>query len=192
MSNIEFWLARPTHYWQRSSDPIDATFSFARRYEDAGFDGMLFFDTQKLAPEALVSLTAAAKETARLGLGTGVTNPMTRHAAVAASAVSTLQVVSNGRAYLGIGRGDSALAHLGYGPTSAGAFEDYLSDLMSYLRGEAVDFPADADVGSSTWRTRRKRVGSSGCRISPGCRWAWRPPGPGSSRSRPGTRTGST
>ena len=71
-----------------------------------------------------MSLTAAAKETTTLGLGTGVTNPMTRHATVAASAFSTLQVVSNGRAYLGISRDDSALAHLGYSPTSAGAFED--------------------------------------------------------------------
>ena len=146
MPNPEFWLARPTHYWQMPSEPIDGTFAFARRYEDAGFDGLLFFDTQNLAPEALVSLAAAAKETTRLGLGTGVTNPMTRHAAVAASAFSTLQVVSNGRAYLGIGRGDSALAHLGYAPTPAGAFEQYLSDLQSYLRGEAVDFPPDADV----------------------------------------------
>ena len=93
-----------------------------------------------------MSLAAAAKETTRLGLGTGVTNPMTRHAAVMASAFSTLQVVSNGRAYLGIGRGDSVLAHLGYAPTPAGAFEDYLADLMSYLRGEAVEFPPDADV----------------------------------------------
>ena len=146
MTTAELWLARPTHYWQQPSAPIDGTFSFARRYEDAGFDGLLFFDTQNLAPEALVSLTAAARETTTLGLGTGVTNPMTRHAAVAASAFATLQVVSSGRAYLGIGRGDSALAHLGYAPTPAGAFEKYLSDLMSYLRGEAVDFPPDADV----------------------------------------------
>ena len=86
------------------------------------------------------------KETTSLGLGTGVTNPMTRHAAVTASAFSTLQVISNGRAYLGFGRGDSALAHLGYSPASAGAFEDYLSNLKSYLSGEAVDFASDADV----------------------------------------------
>ena len=71
---------------------------------------------------------------------------MTRHAAVTASAFSTLQVISNGRAYLGIGRGDSALAHLGYSPASAGAFETYLSHLRSYLGGEAVDFAPDADV----------------------------------------------
>ena len=70
MANVEFWLARPTHYWGQPSVPMDGTFSFARRYEDAGFDGMLFFDTQNLAPEALVSLAAAAKETTSLKLGT--------------------------------------------------------------------------------------------------------------------------
>ena len=75
MANTECWLARPTHYWQQPSELIDGTFSFARRYEGAGFDGLLFFDTQNLAPEALVSLTAAAKETTSLRLGTGVTNP---------------------------------------------------------------------------------------------------------------------
>ena len=149
MANVEFWVARPTHYWQLPSEPIDGTFSFARRYEDAGFDGLLFFDTQNLAPECLVSLAAAAKETTSLGLGTGVTNPMTRHAAVTASAFSTLQVISNGRAYLGIGRGDSALAHLSYSPASAGAFEDYLSDLKSYLSGEAVDFAPERGCGQA-------------------------------------------
>ena len=145
MANIEFWIARPTHYWHQAAE-IDGTFSFARRYEESGLDGLLFFDTQNLAPECYVSLAAAAKETSGLQLGTGVTNPMTRHAAVTASAMATLQVVSNGRAYLGIGRGDSALAHLGYSPTSTGVFEDYLTNLKSYLSGEAVDFARDSDV----------------------------------------------
>ena len=145
MSNVEFWHARPTHFWHQESK-IDGSFSFAKQYEDAGFDGMLFFDTQNLAPEVYVSLAAAAKETTTLGLGTGVTNPMTRHAAVAAAAMSTLQELSNGRAYLGIGRGDSSLAHLGYSPIAVGKFEEYLVNLQSYLRGEEVEFPSDANV----------------------------------------------
>lgn len=81
MVKPEFWHARPTHYWHQTTT-IDPTFSFAREYESAGFDGLLFFDTQNLSPECYVSLTAAAKETSSLKLGTGVTNPMTRHAAV--------------------------------------------------------------------------------------------------------------
>ena len=145
MEKPEFWHARPTHYWHQTT-PIDPTFSFARQYESAGFDGLLFFDTQNLAPECYVSLAAAAKETSSLKLGTGVTNPMTRHAAVTASAMATLQLISDGRAYLGIGRGDSSLAHLGYSPSSVGKFEKYLADLQLYLRGKEVEFEKDSDI----------------------------------------------
>jgi 5,10-methylenetetrahydromethanopterin reductase len=53
----------------------------------------------------------AAGQTTRIRLGTGVTNPFTHHAAVTAFAIATVHAVSGGRATLGIGRGDSALAH---------------------------------------------------------------------------------
>lgn len=145
MSDVEFFIARPTHYWG-IEQPMDASFLFARRYEDAGLDGLLFFDTQNLAPECYVSLTAAAKETTILKLGTGVTNPRTRHAAITASAFATLQAVSGGRAYLGLGRGDSALAHIGYSPCPVPEFENYLSELTSYLRSEEVPFSNDSDI----------------------------------------------
>lgn len=145
MSDVEFWIARPTQYWAQPT-AADADFTFARSYEDAGLDGLLLFDTQNLAPEVYVSLTAAANETVRLHVGTGVTNPTTRHAAVTASAAASLQLVSGGRAYLGIGRGDSALAHIGYSPAPLSPFDRYLQDVQAYLRGEEVDFAADADV----------------------------------------------
>src|SRR5262249_11109262 len=53
--------------------------------------------------------------------------------------------VSNGRAVLGIGRGDSALAHLGRAPARLAQFERYLRQLQTYLRGEAVSFD-DIDI----------------------------------------------
>ncbi len=145
MSTPEFWIARPTHYWGMQQ-PMDATFAFGRLYEDAGLDGLLLFDTQNLAPEVYVCLTAIAKETNRLQLGTGVTNPKTRHAAVTASAIATLHAVSSGRAYLGIGRGDSALAHIGYVPAKVTNLEAYIDNLNSYLAGAEVPFAADSDI----------------------------------------------
>jgi 5,10-methylenetetrahydromethanopterin reductase len=145
MNRPEFWYARPTHYWHQTGR-IDPTFSFARVYEESGFDGLLFFDTQNLAPECYVSLAAAASQTKYIQLGTGVTNPMTRHAAVTASAMASLQVVSEGRAYLGIGRGDSSLAHLGYSPSSVDTFEEYLQKLQLYLKGREVEFDKDSNV----------------------------------------------
>ena len=115
MADTEFFIARPTHYWGSSNPWIHRSSSRAAM-KTPGLDGLLFFDTQNLAPECYVSLAAVAKETTILKLGTGVTNPRTRHAAITASAFATLQAVSGGRAYLGLGRGDSALAHIGYTP----------------------------------------------------------------------------
>ena len=145
MTQAEIWIARPTQYWNA---PVaqDAQFAFVRRYEEAGYDGVLFFDTQNLSPEVYVCLAAAAKETRTIQLGTGVTNPVTRHSAATASAMATLQLVSEGRAYLGIGRGDSSLAYLGYAPAAVGKLEESLRHIQSYLRGESVAFPADGDL----------------------------------------------
>jgi 5,10-methylenetetrahydromethanopterin reductase len=59
---------------------------------------------------------------------------------VAASAIATLDTLSGGRAMLGIGRGDSALANLGAAPASIPEFDLYLGALQSYLSGEGVPF----------------------------------------------------
>jgi 5,10-methylenetetrahydromethanopterin reductase len=78
--------------------------------------------------------------TKRIGLGTGVTNSVTRHAAATATAITSVNRVSGGRAVLGIGRGDSALAHLGRAPARLRQFERYLRQLQAYLRGDSVPF----------------------------------------------------
>jgi 5,10-methylenetetrahydromethanopterin reductase len=57
-----------------------------------------------------------------------------------------VQAESGGRAQLGIGRGDSALAHLGRAPASVATFERYLADLQAYLRGDTVTFPDDGNL----------------------------------------------
>ena len=118
----------------------------AQRAEADGWDGIRFGDSQNLQPDCYVALGLAADATTTLKLGTGVTNPFTRHASVTASAIATIQGLSGGRAYLGIGRGDSAMAHLGYAPASVPAFEKYLQQLRGYLRRESVPFDEDATL----------------------------------------------
>ncbi len=83
-------------------------------------------------------MTLAARATSRLKLGPGVTNPLTRHAAVTASAISSIQEASDGRAMLGIGRGDSSLFNIGHKPVPPGVFERYVSDLQTYLSGGSL------------------------------------------------------
>src|SRR3978361_321780 len=117
----------------------------AQEIEAAGWDGMLVVDSQNLSGDPYVALAMAATATTRIGLGTGVTNCVTRHAAATAAAIASVDRISNGRAVLGIGRGDSALAHLGRAPARPKVFERYLRQLQAYLRGEAVAFE-DIDI----------------------------------------------
>lgn len=119
----------------------------ARRLEDEGWDGVVLVDSQNLAPDPYVALGLAASATTSLKLATGVTNPLTRHPAVAATVASTVQAASAGRFVLGIGRGDSSLAHLGLSPASPAAFERYLIRLQRYLSGDEVPFETESDGG---------------------------------------------
>ncbi len=122
--------------------------AIARQAEQQGWDGLSFVDSQNLSGDVYVALTTAAVATNSLQLSTGVTNPVTRHPAVTAGAIASVQSVSGGRAQLAIGRGDSALAHLGRGPAGVGRFERYLETLQSYLRGDEVPFD-DLDFGEA-------------------------------------------
>ena len=81
------------------------TADFAAKAEQAGWDGLLVVDSQNLSGDPYVALAMAATSTSSLGLGTGVTNNATRHPAVTASAIASVQKISGGRAALGIGRG---------------------------------------------------------------------------------------
>jgi 5,10-methylenetetrahydromethanopterin reductase len=113
--------------------------AYGRQTEAEGFDGISFGDTQNIAADPFAGLCLAATQTDRLGLMVGVTNPFTRAPAVTAAAIATVQAESGGRAVLGLGRGDSALGHLGRGPASVGATTRFAEQVQSYLRGDAVE-----------------------------------------------------
>lgn len=84
--------------------------------EKAGFDHIsvpdhLFhpFDERfinKPAWDAYVLLSAAAVKTQRIKLSTGVSDPIRRHPATIAHIIATLDLISNGRARLGMGAGE--------------------------------------------------------------------------------------
>ena len=111
----------------------------ARMAEADGWDGIAFTDSQNLGGDTFAALALAAHATSTLQLATGATNCATRHPAVVASAIATIQVESGGRAHLGIARGDSALAFIGRKPQSLSDFERGVSDVRRYLHGETVD-----------------------------------------------------
>lgn len=132
--------------WTNSAGLPSAVARRAEAAERAGYDGVTTVDSQNLSGDCYIGLALAATGTARIKLGTGVTNTFTRHPAVTACAIATVHAVSQGRAFLGIGRGDSALAHLGFSPSPVKKFEDYLWRLQGYLRGEEVPFEEGGNV----------------------------------------------
>lgn len=111
----------------------------ARMTEADGWDGLAFTDSQNLGGDVFAALGIAAHVTTHLTLATGATNPATRHPAVVASAMATIQVESNGRAWLGIARADSALAYLGREPMPLKEFASALDQTQRYLNQETID-----------------------------------------------------
>ena len=127
-------------FWTKTVAAPTRAAEFALEAEDRGWDGIDVVDSQNLSGDPYVFLALASTTTRKLGLATSVTNPVTRHPAVTASSALSVQLLSRGRMVLGIGRGDSALAHLGRAPARLRWFENHMVNLQAYLRGEDVAF----------------------------------------------------
>ena len=126
-------------FWHFGVPSVSGVERMAQTCEELNFDGLTLTDSQNLSNETYIALTLAAKATNILKIGPGVTNPITRHAALTASAAATLQEVSNGRVMIGIGRGDSSLFNIGFKPANPDVFKTYITELQSYLSGDVLN-----------------------------------------------------
>ena len=124
--------------WAHGFPVPGRTAGLARETEEAGFAGLLLADSQNLVGDPFVELAVAARVTSRIGLGTGVVNLVTRHPAVVAAAIASVQVESGGRAVLGVGRGDSSLAQIGLAAPAAARLRELVTQVRGYLHGEEV------------------------------------------------------
>lgn len=76
----------------------------AAELERLGYD-QIWVPDERLLRNVYVSLATIAGATSRIGIATGVTNPYTRHPALTAAAIATVDELSGGRATLGLGAG---------------------------------------------------------------------------------------
>lgn len=103
---------RPWSSAQRMGDretirqAVDRTIDLARMADEAGIESIWLLEDPD-GWDAFAVLGAMARATERIRLGTGVTNPYYRHPSLLAASVSTLDLLSDGRAFLGLGRGQS-------------------------------------------------------------------------------------
>jgi 5,10-methylenetetrahydromethanopterin reductase len=120
--------------------PVPTTVApLAEVAEADGWDGLMLADSQNLVGDPYCELVLAASVTERLELGPFVTNPVTRHPAVTAAAIATVQAESGGRAVLGISRGDSAVSAVGGRRATLDQLAHYLDQVQTYLAGETVE-----------------------------------------------------
>jgi F420-dependent oxidoreductase-like protein len=106
----------PSRAWAR-------TVAVAHEAEALGFDSIWLFDhvqtepvpTDEITFEAFVGLTALAVETSRVRLGHLVLCAGYRNPALVAKMIATLDVVSGGRAELGLGAGWKEDEYVAYG-----------------------------------------------------------------------------
>ena len=110
-----------------------------REGEERGYDWLGIADSQSVFRELYVALTIAALNTSRIRLGPLVTNPLTRHPVITASAISSVDELSGGRAVLGLGSGDSAIFTLGAPPATLAGLEDSVVTLGRLTSGDPVD-----------------------------------------------------
>ena len=112
----------------------------ARTAELLGFDHAWFPDSQLLWRDAFATMTAAALATDRIGIGTAVTNVVTRHPTVIASAARTVAELAPGRFVLGVGAGNSSVLPAGLPVSSQAQLRERLALVRRLLAGQMCDF----------------------------------------------------
>jgi len=122
-----FGFHMPTFTFSRVPNDrlFDRVAENAKAAENAGFDLVTvmdhFYQIRGIGPEtepmmeAYTTLSALATQTSRIKLGTLVTGVTYRNPALLAKMVTTLDVISKGRAILGIGAAWNEDEHIGYG-----------------------------------------------------------------------------
>lgn len=124
--------------------------------ETRGFAHVMVTDSQLIWRDVYVALTLCASKTKKVKLGTGVTNPYTRHLTVTANAISSVDELSGGRAFLGIGVGESAVYTLGMKPRPLDELRRAVPIIKSLIRGEEIEY--EGRKIRSTWSKRNVPV----------------------------------
>lgn len=128
-----------------------------RMLDDAGIAMFGCGDSQALYHEQFIRTALAAEHSSRARVGTWITNPITRHPAVTAAAIATVDDIAGGRAFLGVGTGDSTVYNASLRPASLASLERFVNtvrelhqDGVSQWRGRPCYL---------TWAQRRIPIG---------------------------------
>ncbi|HXQ53943.1 MAG TPA: LLM class flavin-dependent oxidoreductase [Stellaceae bacterium] len=122
-------LATSSHHWK-----------VVKRAEEMGFTHAWFYDTELLNADVFVAMAAAAMQTSRIKLGTGVLIPSNRIAPVAASALASLNALAPGRIICALSTGFTARRTLGLPAITLKRLEEYIRVVRGLLAKETVEW----------------------------------------------------
>ena len=133
---------------------LQAFDDIARVGDEVGFDIMGTGCTPALKGEIFVGLSQIAQSTTRCRVSSFIINPVTWHPVMMACGFSTIDAISNGRAVVGLGAGDTGVYNLGLKPAKMAYMEEYIKTLRELWA-----------TGRSDWQGTTARTNQTGRRI---------------------------
>jgi alkanesulfonate monooxygenase SsuD/methylene tetrahydromethanopterin reductase-like flavin-dependent oxidoreductase (luciferase family) len=123
---------------------LDLCERLAERADRHGYAMIGIADTPGNAMDPWVSAAMVARASQRTRVALCVTNLLTRHPAVSAAAIASLDHISNGRAVLGIGAGHSGTKNVGLPKSTAKDLAEGVTFIKELLKGRP------ASLGTAT------------------------------------------
>ena len=124
---------------------LETSVEIAKRAEAAGAARIGVAESPVLFGDPYVAIQSILGATDTIKAGTFVTNPVTRHSSVQGSAFRTLDQLAPGRAFMGIGPGDSAVHSVGLSPATREELAAYVAAVRELQ--EADGFEVMVTVG---------------------------------------------
>jgi probable F420-dependent oxidoreductase len=139
---------------------VERIVSLTKQADAGGFQYGWLFDSHVLWMDPYPLLTLMAANTKNMRLGTLVTNPAVRDLTVTSSLFATLNLISNGRMELGIGRGDSSRRVMGKKPVSWSQLETAVKIFRDLTSSREIQY--EGQPTRLTWAKIPPRVWIAG------------------------------
>jgi 5,10-methylenetetrahydromethanopterin reductase len=130
-----------------SRDDADRYSELVKMAESYGARAIGTYDSAFIGGDAFVRATLIARASSSARVGLRPTNPITREPQVMASFLASIDSLTDGRAFMDIASGDSAVLNIGYKIASRARIEGYVTCVRDLLA-----------TGEATYRKRPQRV----------------------------------
>src|ERR1700684_912758 len=126
---------------------LDKFAELVRIIDGSGVELIGTNDTSFIGGDAYVRATLIAQIATNAHVGIHPTNPLTREPQIMAAFMASIDAMTEGRAFLDIGSGDSAVYNIGLAPASRARMEDYITCVRDLIA-----------TGEGTYDGRPQRV----------------------------------